>query len=118
MTDRRIEKIYNSTINNITNRVKKSNQCMNRATNNPNYIYLLGNKCIKPDVKSRKKRKQSKRYMKKKGNRKTHRVKLRQKGGGLFGNVINGVNGLTSGVREVLPPQSVLPWEGNFNRKF
>jgi hypothetical protein len=56
--------------------------------------------------------------MKKRRNKKSRRVRYNQKGGALIGNLINGTNVLTSGIREVAPPPSVLPWEGNFTRNF
>ena len=121
MTDKRIGKVYNSVINNITKKIKTQHNCMKRATNNPDYIYMLGNKCIKPDVKSRKHRKYRKvthKHMKKIRNKKSKRVKSNQRGGGIFGNIQNGTNILTSGIREVQPPPSVLPWEDNFTRNF
>lgn len=121
MSGRRIGKLYKSTIDKIAKRVNTSQRCMKRSTNNPDYIYMLGNKCIKADVKSRKNNrytKISKKYMKKGRNQKSRRVKHNQRGGGLYGNVVNASNILTSGIREVLPPPSVLPWEGNFTRNF
>ena len=121
MTDKRIGKVYNRVIDNITKKLKKQRDCMKRATNNPDYIYMLGNKCIKPDVKSRKHhkyRKATHKNMKKIRNKKSKRVKYNQKGGGLIGNLVNGTNVLASGIREVQPPPSVLPWEDNFTRNF
>lgn len=121
MTDKRIGRVYKSVINKITKKIKTQHNCMKRATNNPDYVYMLGNKCIKPDVKSTKQtkyRKSTLKHMKKRRNKKTKRVKYNQKGGGLFGNLVNGTNVLTSGIREVSPPPSVLPWEGNFSRNY
>ena len=121
MTDMRIGKIYTSTIDKIAKSVRTSQRCMKRSTNNPDYIYMLGNKCIKPVVKSRKPHKHpkmSKKHMKKRRNKKSHRVKYNQRGGDLFGNVVNGANVFTSGIREVSPPPSVLPWEGSFTRDY
>ena len=112
MTDKRIGKIYNSVINNITKKIKTQNNCMKRVTNNPDYIYMLGNKCIKPNTKSRR----NHRYNKKYNNKKSKRVKYQR--GGVFGNLQNGTNVITSGIREVSPPVSVLPWEGHFTRNF
>ena len=121
MTDKRIGRVYDSVIHNITKKIKTQDHCMKRATNNPDYVYMLGNKCIKPDVKSTKQsryRKATRKHMKKRRNKKSKRVKYNQKGGGLYGNMVNGVNGLTSGIREISPPASVLPWEGNFSRNY
>ena len=117
MTDKRIGRDYNSMIHNITKRIKKQQTCMKRATNNPDYIYMLGNKCIKPTIKSKKHRKMTNKNKKRRGQ-KSHRVKYRHKGGGLFQNSINGINSITSGIREIVPPQNVLPWEGNFKQSY
>lgn len=121
MTDKRIGKVYDSVINKITKKIKTQHNCMKRATNNPDYIYMLGNKCIKPDVKSKKHsrhRKATQKHMKKRRNKKSRRVRNHQKGGALLGNMINGANVFKSGIQEVAPPPSVLPWEGNFTRNF
>ena len=119
MTDKRIGKIYSSVINNITKKIKTQNNCMKRVTNNPEHIFMLGNKCIKPDIKSKKRKNYSKstyKRMKNKRNKKSKRAKYLQRGGGFIPNIQNGVNGLISGIRQVNPPPSVLPWEGNFIR--
>ena len=121
MTDKRIGAIYNSVVSNVTKKLNTQRNCMKRVTNNPEHIYMLGNKCIKPIVKSRKLnryKKTSRKYKKKGVNKKSKNVKYKQKGGGLFGNIVNGANVLTSGIREIQPPPSVLPWEGNFTRNF
>ena len=115
MTDRRIGKVYNLAVKNVTKKLQTKIDCMKHVTNNPDYIYMLGNKCIKPDIKTRKTRKYkktSRKFMKKRHNKKSKYVKYNQKGGGFFGNLVNGTNVLTSGIREVQPPPSVLPWEG------
>jgi hypothetical protein len=54
MTDKRIGRVYKSVINKITKKIKTQHNCMKRATNNPDYVYMLGNKCIKPVIKSKK----------------------------------------------------------------
>ena len=120
MTDKRIGRDYNSMIHNITKRTKKQQSCMKRATNNPDYIYMLGNKCIKPVIKSRKHKKHHKlsnKHKKRRGQG-SHRVKYRHKGGGIFQNSWNGINGVVSAIREVPAPQNVLPWEGNFKQNY
>jgi hypothetical protein len=118
MTDKRLGREYNSMIHNITKRKNKQQTCMKRATNNPDYIYMLGNKCIKPMIKSRKHykhHKMSNKHIKKRKNHKSRRVKYRHNGGGLYQNTINGINVFTSGIREINTPKNVLPWEGNFS---
>jgi len=119
MTDKRLEKDYNTMIYNINKRTKKQLSCMKRATNNPDYIYMLGNKCIKPIINSRKHRRHHKLSNKhnKKG-KKSHRVKYRRRGGGVYQNVTNSYNGLISGIREEQPPPNVLPWEDNLKQNF
>ena len=119
MTDKRVGRVYNSMIHNITKRIKKQQSCMKRATNNPDYIYMLGNKCIKPIIKSRKNNRHRKLSNKhnKRGTR-SHRVKHRHRGGGVYQNSMNGINGLISGIREVQRPSNVLPWEGHLTRNF
>jgi hypothetical protein len=119
MTDRRIGKIYNSVINNITKKIKTQTNCMKRVTNNPEHIYMLGNKCIKPDVKSRKRngyRKITHNRMKKRRNKKSKRVKYSQRGGSSFPNVTNFINSVKAGVTEIPPPAGVLPWESHLTR--
>jgi hypothetical protein len=121
MSDKKLGRIYKSLITNVTKRTKKQQNCMKRATNNPDYIYMLGNKCIKPVIKSRKiirHRKVSNKRVKKGRNQKSRRVKYRQKGGGLYGNIANSVNDFKSGILEEPRSQNVLPWEGNFAQKY
>jgi len=119
MTDKRIGKIYTNTIKKLRIRLKKSDDCMKRSTNNPDYIYMLGNSCIKPNMKKFKSRKTQKKYRKHKHHNKSHKRRLHQKGGiGGAGNFVNSANSFTSALREVQPPPSVLPWEGHFSRNF
>jgi hypothetical protein len=121
MSDKKLGRVYKSLITNVTKRTKKQQNCMKRATNNPDYIYMLGNKCIKPVIKSRKNKrhhKVSNKRVKKGRSQKSRRVKYRQRGGGLYGNIVNGTNVFRTGILEEPRPQSVLPWEGNFTRDF
>jgi hypothetical protein len=121
MSDKKIGRVYKSLITTVAKRTKKQQNCMKRATNNPDYIYMLGNNCIKPVIKSRKnirQRKVSNKRVKRGRNQKSRRVKYRQKGGGLYGNIVNSVNNFKSGILEEPQSQNVHPWEGNFARNF
>ena len=116
MTDKRIGRLYANTIKKIRVRIKKSEDCMKRTTNNPDYIYMLGNSCIKPTIKKTRGRKTYKKYRKNKYHNKSNKQRFHHKGGNLTGNLVNGVNTFTAGLREVNPSVSVLPWEGSFSR--
>ena len=118
MTNKRIGKLYDKTIKKLSLRLKRSENCMKRSTNNPDYIYMLGNNCIKPDIKKSKHHRTYKKYKRVKRHNKSHKRRFRHKGGSVSGNVVNGVNTFTAGLREVQPPVSVLPWEGAFTNNF
>jgi hypothetical protein len=121
MSYNKIGKVYKSFVTNVTKRTNKQQKCMRRSTNNPDYIYMLGNKCIKPVVKSRKnnrRRNVSNKRVKRGRAQKSYRTKYRQRGGDLYGNITNSVNTLRSGILELQPFQKVLPWEGHFTRDF
>ena len=118
MTDKRIGKLYDKTIKKLTLRLKRSEECMKRSTNNPDYIYMLGNNCIKPDTKKTRRRKTYKKYKKVKRHNKSHKRRFHHKGGSVYGNVENSVNTFTAGLREVPQPVDVLPWEGAFTKNF
>jgi len=119
MSYKKIGRVYDSLITNVTNRTKKHQRCMKRTTNNPDYIFMLGNKCIKPDVRSKKNRSRrnvSNKRVKRGYKKKSYRVKYRQKGGGLYGNIENAGNALRTGILQIQSASNVLPWEGHFTK--
>jgi hypothetical protein len=116
MTDKRIGRLYTKTIKKLRLRLKKSEDCMKRTTNNPDYIYMLGNKCIKPSIKKSRGRRTHKKYRINKHHNKSHKRRFHHKGGSLTGNLVNSANTFTAGLKEVQPPVSVLPWEDSFSR--
>jgi len=135
MADKKIGRVYNSLIRNINNKINKQQACMKVATNNPDYIYMLGNKCIKPTPTRRsvKRRRGAKKYttnVRRKNKNKNKSQKKNQRGGStgmggvtgigtvlpLYnqGNISNAMLGLKSGLLEQPASQNVLPWEGHF----
>jgi hypothetical protein len=118
---KKIGAVYNSLISNVTKRSKKQQRCMKRSTNNPDYIYMLGNKCIKPIVKSKRNMKHHNvpnKRLKHRYKQKTRRVKYNQKGGGVYGNATNALNAIRAGLLEIHRPPNVFPWEGQFARDY
>ena len=116
MSDRkRTLKLYNLYLNNIKKRIDMNKKCNKRYTNNSDDVFLLGNECVNSKHKSRKINKKQKTLKYKHGRRiiKKHRSKS-QRGGGLLGNITNGINTFTHNIQEIPPGKSVLPWEGSF----
>lgn len=105
-----LKKLYNKYLNIIKKRVELNKKCNNKYTSNPDNVFLLGNNCY--DVNKKKKlTKKNKRIIRRKSFKKS-----RQNGGGIIGNVLNGVNTFTHDMQAIPPAKGVLPWQDNFSR--
>jgi hypothetical protein len=116
MTRRNLESMYGKYIKMVDNQLTRNEKCMKRPSNNPDFIYLLGNKCIKPNGSKHIKRKKYTKLSKSKTHK---RVKKRRnsrtyKGGGLYGNIVDGYNTLSHGLQSTPIPASSHPnpWAG------